>query len=50
MVPKNEGVLLLESTPSKVTSTSFCNKRISTKNFASSPKSSLSGGHYIQKH
>jgi len=48
MVPKKDGVLLLESTPSNVTSTSFCNKRTSTKNFASSPKSSLSGGHFIK--
>jgi len=48
MVPKKDGVLLLESTPSKVTSTSFCNKRISTKNFASIPNSSLSCGHYTK--
>lgn len=37
MVPKKDGVLLLDSAPSNVTSMSFCNKRISTKNFASSP-------------
>jgi len=48
IVPKKDGVLVIGSIPSKVTSTFFCSKRTSTKNFASSPNSSPTGGHYIQ--